>query len=168
MLLSCCRCRGTDQHATRWKCASLLRHILLRLCARFCLPLIPRLPPVLTFFRAPLHPRTSAGCNGRAHCTVQNQPANFVPAHGTDLQRALHHKFAGRMPNGRGGGILRQTSQAVPPLLSTWSCVWGTNVLLSAMPVMIHAISVALVHWSPTSSRRNTLEVPQQGARPEK
>ena len=69
---------------------------------------------------------------------------------------------------GRGGGILRQTSQAVPPLLSTWSCVWGTNVLLSAMPVMIHAISVALVHWSPTSSRRNTLEVPQQGARPEK
>ena len=62
---------------------------------------------------------------------------------------------------GRGGGILRQTSQAVPPLLSTWSCVWGTNVLLSAMPVMIHAISVALVHWSPTSSRRNTLEVPQ-------
>ena len=56
----------------------------------------------------------------------------------------------------------------MPPLLSTWSCVWGTNVLLSAMPVMIHAISVALVHWSPTSSRRNTLEVPQQGARSEK
>ena len=46
--------------------------------------------------------------------------------------------------------------------------LWGTNVLLSAMPVMIHAIPVALVHWSPTSSRRNTLGVPQQGARSEK
>ena len=80
------------------KRVSLLRHVPQGLCARFCLPLIPMLPPVLTFFRAPLHTRTPAGCNGRAHCAMQDQPANFVPAHGTGLQRALHHKFAGRMP----------------------------------------------------------------------